>query len=75
MQEAAPDDQRGRVMAFFSFSYMGTGPLGAIANGFLVEWVGSEIALVTSATLMLVTVLIIMVSSHLWRFEGPLHTV
>ncbi|MCZ6871413.1 MAG: MFS transporter [Gammaproteobacteria bacterium] len=75
MLEAAPEDQRGRVMSFFSFSFMGAGPLGALGNGFLVDWVGAEMALVTTATLMLVTILIIMVSSQLWRFEGPLHTV
>ena len=70
MQEAAPEGQRGRVMAFFSFSFMGAGPIGALANGFLVEWVGAEKALITAGSVMLVTILIITATSHLWRFEG-----
>ena len=35
MQEQAPYDQRGRVMAFFSFSIMGAGPFGALLAGAL----------------------------------------
>jgi MFS family permease len=74
MQEQAPENQRGRVMAFFSFSFMGAGPVGALANGFLVDWVGPETALVIAGSMMLVTILVITATSQLWRFEGHVHS-
>ena len=46
MQEQAPYDQRGRVMAFFSFSLMGAGPFGALLAGALVESWGPGNALI-----------------------------
>ena len=70
MQEAAPDGQRGRVMAFFSFSFMGAGPLGALIAGYLVGWVGPPIALfISSATLMVVIVAVAWTSS-LWNMTA-----
>ncbi|MCY3811500.1 MAG: MFS transporter [Gammaproteobacteria bacterium] len=70
MQEAAPDGQRGRVMAFFSFSFMGAGPLGALIAGYLVGWVGPPIALfISSATLMVVIVAVALTSS-LWNMTA-----
>ncbi len=45
MQEQAPPDQRARIMAFFSFSFMGSGLFGALLNGYLVEWLSPEGAL------------------------------
>ena len=70
MQEAAPDGQRGRVMAFFSFSFMGAGPLGALIAGYLVGWVGPPIALfIASATLMVVIVAVALTSS-LWNMTA-----
>ena len=49
MQEQAPDAQRGRVMSFYSFSFMGSGPIGALLSGYLVEQVGPQSALLVSA--------------------------
>lgn len=70
MQEAAPDGQRGRVMAFFSFSFMGAGPLGALIAGYLVGWVGPPLALfISSATLMFVIVAVALTSS-LWNMTA-----
>lgn len=70
MQEAAPDGQRGRVMAFFSFSFMGAGPLGALIAGYLVGWVGPPVALfISSATLMVVIVAVALTSS-LWNMTA-----
>ena len=37
MQEQAPDALRGRVMSFYSFSFMGAGPVGALFSGYLVK--------------------------------------
>jgi MFS family permease len=44
MQEMAPVDQRARIMAFFSFSFMGAGPIGALLSGYLVTWFGPSTA-------------------------------
>lgn len=73
MQEQAPENQRARVMSFFSFSFMGAGPIGALANGFLVQWAGPQTALIIAGSLMCVILLTIASSSHLWRFEGHTH--
>ena len=67
MQEKAPADQRGRMMAFYSFSFMGSGPLGALLSGYLSEWLGPPAALLISASLMFIVVLLIGARSSLWR--------
>jgi MFS family permease len=36
MQEEAPPNQRSRVMSFYSFAFMGSGPIGA--NSSTVSW-------------------------------------
>ena len=59
MQEEAPPDQRGRVMSFFSFSFMGAGPIGAMIWGLAVEYLGPSVALgVASCCVFCVVVLI-----------------
>ena len=70
MQEEAPPDQRGRVMAFFSFSFMAAGPLGALLSGGMVEWWGAERALVASAAAMLVATVVVGLASSLWQFDA-----
>lgn len=64
MQEQAPYDQRGRVMAFFSFSIMGAGPFGALLAGALVEWWGPGNALITGASGMLVVLAILALATR-----------
>jgi len=73
MQEQAPESQRSRVMSFYSFSFMGAGPLGAIFNGFLVDRIGPQYALLTSASLMLLVMLIVWGGSSLWRLTAHAH--
>jgi predicted MFS family arabinose efflux permease len=70
MQEQAPDGQRGRVMSFYSFSFMGAGPIGAVVCGLLVEQLGPQMALLTAATLMLLVMLLVAARSSLWRLKG-----
>jgi MFS family permease len=70
MQEQAPDAQRGRVMSFYSFSFMGAGPIGAVLNGYLVDQMGPQAALLTCGTAMCVIMLVVSLSSSLWRLEG-----
>ena len=59
MQEEAPNDQRGSVMSFFSFSFMGAGPIGALLWGLIAEYIGPQIALFVACTLMFLIVLTI----------------
>ena len=67
MQEEAPPAQRGRVMGFFSFSFMGSGPIGALVCGYLVQWLGPETALVVASFAMLVVMLMVTRFSALWE--------
>ena len=70
MQEAAPEDQRGQVMAFFTLSFMGSGPIGALIAGFLSDWLGP------SATVMIVCVFMLTISftlafrSVIWNIKN-----
>ena len=70
MQEAAPDGQRGRVMAFFSFSFMGAGPLGALLAGYLVGWVGPPLALFISSAVLMVVIVAVALTSSLWNMTA-----
>ena len=67
MQQAAPDGQRGRVMAFFSFSFMGAGPAGALLCGYLVGALGASWALVAAASALMVVIVTLAHRSSLWN--------
>jgi len=72
MQEQAPDSQRGRVMSFYSFSFLGAGPVGALLNGFLADQVGPRTALLICASAMFTIVVMIAARSTLWHLgAGP----
>jgi len=75
MQEQAPEAQRGRVMGFYAFSFMGAGPIGAVFCGYLVEMLGPQVALMVSSAGMLLVITIAGFSSRLWRLEGHTHQV
>jgi MFS family permease len=70
IQEQAPEGQRGRMMAFHSFSFMGSGPIGALFCGFLVEQVGPKSALIIASGLMLTVMLALSFFSSLWRLDS-----
>ncbi|MEQ8857629.1 MAG: MFS transporter [Pseudomonadales bacterium] len=70
MQEQAPVAQRSRVMSFYSFSFFGAGPVGAVLNGLLVESFGPRNALMVCATAMLLIITLVGIRSSLWRLEG-----
>ena len=69
MQENAPEGQRGRVMGFFSFSFMGAGPIGALLWGFVVEQFGTNVALAAGAISMLAVVVLVGLTSPLWSWR------
>ena len=59
MQELAPERQRGSVMSFFSFSFMGAGPLGAVLWGFTADYIGPSITLVIACSIMFTVILVL----------------
>jgi MFS family permease len=67
MQSLAPPHQRSRVMSCYSLAFMGSGPFGALLNGYLVDWVGARAALAIAASAMLTTMLVVAIASRLWR--------
>ena len=70
MQEQAPESQRGRVMAFFSFSFMGSGPIGAMLWGTSAQFFGPETTLLVANISMFCIVLMISLNSRLWRMKS-----
>ena len=73
MQELAPPDQRARMMAFYAFSLMGSGPVGALLSGYLVEWYGPATALIISSFAMLTVVTYVSLTSTLWKLDASKH--
>ncbi len=73
MQEQAPAAQRGRVMSFYAFSFMGAGPIGALLCGYLVEILGPRDALIAAAAAMFSTIVLVGLASRLWHLEGHVH--
>ena len=71
MQEHAPDDLRGRVMGFFSFSFLGAGPIGALLWGFTIEKIGPEDSMMFAALAMLAVVAVVARGLGLWSVEPP----
>ncbi|MBH79916.1 MAG: hypothetical protein CMQ49_05340 [Gammaproteobacteria bacterium] len=69
MQEQAPPDQRARVMSFYGFSFMGSGPLGALLCGFLVEHFGPGLSLIICTSAMTVIMLALLLFTRLWALH------
>ncbi len=61
MQEQAPNNQRGSVMSFFSFSFMGAGPLGALLWGYTAEIIGLQMTLFVACVAMFSVTLAILI--------------
>jgi MFS family permease len=73
MQELAPPDQRARMMAFYAFSFMGSGPIGALLSGYLVQWYGPATALIISCIGMFTVVTYVSLRSALWKLDASKH--
>jgi MFS family permease len=69
MQEEAPPNQRGRVMSFYSFAFMGSGPIGAFVNGYLAQWIGPRGALALASAVMFAVIALIALRSQLWHID------
>jgi MFS family permease len=70
VQELAADGIRSRVMAFFSLSFLGAGPIGALLSGYLVDRVGAGHALMVSAAAMACVLVAVALLSNLWRLAN-----
>lgn len=67
LQELAPAAQRGRVMSFYAFSFMGAGPLGTILCGYLSGLFGPQQAIIICGLMMLIVVVMVGLFSQLWH--------
>jgi MFS family permease len=70
VQELAPAEQRGRIMAFYGFTFTGAGPFGALLNGALVSAFGAQGALMIVSAGMIVVILIVGLNSPLWALRS-----
>ena len=67
MQELAPPEQRSRVMGFFGFSFMGTGPIGALLVGYLAQYFGPQESIFICALSMLLTIFVVSQTTKIWN--------
>jgi MFS family permease len=67
LQQLAPANQRGRVMSFYAFSFMGAGPFGALLNGYVSNLYGPQQAIIFSGLGMIIVLIVVTSVSPLWR--------
>ena len=70
VQEQSDEHQRGRMMGFYAFSFMGSGPIGALLSGYLVTWFGPSITLAIASLSMFVVVVLVGTRSNLWHLSS-----
>lgn len=54
LQLLVNDDLRGRVLAFYTFTFFGLMPLGSLLIGNTAEWLGETFAIILFATILLI---------------------
>jgi MFS family permease len=54
LQTIVDDDKRGRVMSFFTMSFMGTTPFGNLAAGLVADRIGPQNTLILGGTICLI---------------------
>ena len=69
MQEQSDEHQRGRMMGFYAFSFMGSGPIGALLSGYLVAWFGPSTSFAIASLCMFVVVVLVGTQSNLWHLS------
>ena len=75
MQDLANDSVRGRVMAFFSLSFMGAGPIGALLSGTLVKAIGVHATLLSVSIAMALVLVWSTIATELWKFDARARSV
>lgn len=68
-QQAAPPDQRGKVLAIYQLGFMGGAPIGALVSGFSSASIGLHMTLVGFGAGMLLLVACMALMSALPRME------
>ena len=59
LQITVPDDMRGKIMGFFTMSFMGLAPLGSILAGFLASKLTAPATVVIGGVICLVITIMI----------------
>lgn len=70
VQEAAPESHRARVMSVYGLALLGGMPLGSVGLGWAVGALGARTAVLIPALGMLAAVLIVALTTRLWRIES-----
>ena len=69
VQEAAPTDQRARVLAIYQLGFMGGAPIGAVAMGRVVERVGPADAMLVPAVGLFGIILVLLLFTRFWHLR------
>ena len=72
VQESAAPEFRGRVMSVYSLGLLGSGPLGAIVLGFVIESFGTLNALVPGMVVSTVLFMIGVSVTEVYRYTSPI---
>jgi len=64
LQTIAPDELRGRVVAFYAWAFLGLGPFGALQAGMVAEKLGTPTALAIGGTACLVSAVGLLLRSN-----------
>ena len=72
VQEIAAPEFRGRILAVFSVSMVGSAPIGAVVLGFLIEQVGTLNALLPAMLVSLLLGTYGIFLSPIWRYQSTL---
>jgi MFS family permease len=67
LQIFVSDELRGRVMSFYTLSFIGLAPLGALMVGFIGEHLGAQLAVVICGALSLGCALLLLTRLNLIR--------
>ncbi len=72
LQERVPVEMRARVFGTASAGVLVGIPLGTLASGYLVAWVGLQLTLAIMGALYLVTALSLLIHPAMRQIEKPL---
>ncbi len=70
VQRAAPEKTRGRVLSVFLLAMMGTGPVGSVLYGFVINAIGLQYAALMPVVLMLIVWPAMFFKTDLWRLKA-----
>jgi hypothetical protein len=54
LQTLVTDELRGRVLAFYTFTFFGLMPLGSLLIGNTADWIGETFAIILFAVVLLI---------------------